>query len=185
MFAGLDLHKPLTGTLDDVLSAAECDAFIADIEARGPIAAPVKAPSGGHINPEQRNNSRVLFEDATLAAEMFARVRAHLPEELLGRRVCGAHPLFRGYRYRVGEHFAAHRDDAFADDSRGERTLLSLLIYLNDVEEGGETRFPEIDLAVTPRAGRALWFQHALLHEGTLVRAGIKYALRTNIVYRA
>ncbi|AZG17340.1 2OG-Fe(II) oxygenase [Cupriavidus pauculus] len=35
-----------------------------------------------------------------------------------------------------------------------------MVIYLNDVPEGGEVVFPEIGLSVLPRKGKALYFEY-------------------------
>ena len=52
------------------------------------------------------------------------------------------------------------------------------------LETGGETRFQEqLEETVVPRAGRVAIFQHKLRHEGCEVTRGIKYAMRTDVVY--
>ena len=66
----------------------------------------------------------------------------------------------------------------------GERSLLTLMVYLNEDFEGGETAFLELDQVIVPRRGMALLFQHMVLHEGREVRAGTKYVLRTDVFYR-
>ena len=33
-------------------------------------------------------------------------------------------------------------------------------MYLNDVEEGGETYFPKLNLSVHPRKGMAVYFEY-------------------------
>lgn len=38
---------------------------------------------------------------------------------------------------------------------------------------------------VAPTAGTALLFRHRVLHEGAPVAAGVKYVLRTDVMYRA
>ena len=48
----------------------------------------------------------------------------------------------------------------------------------------GATDFHDHDIAVTPRTGMALLFQHMLLHEGCVVTSGTKYALRSDVMYR-
>jgi hypothetical protein len=63
------------------------------------------------------------------------------------------------------------------------RSLVTLVFYLNDGFEGGETDFPELDRRIAPRAGRALLFQHRILHEATEVRSGEKLVLRTDVLY--
>lgn len=42
----------------------------------------------------------------------------------------------------------------------GGQRLLTCLLYLSDVEQGGETAFPKLDLKVTPKAGFMLCFEN-------------------------
>jgi prolyl 4-hydroxylase len=42
-----------------------------------------------------------------------------------------------------------------------------LVIYLNDVELGGETAFPEIGLTVTAKKGSAVYFEYCNSQEHT------------------
>ena len=56
------------------------------------------------------------------------------------------------------------------------------------VEHGGETNFYRaggvLEFAVQPSPGKALVFDHRRLHEGAAVQRGIKYVLRTDLMYR-
>lgn len=76
-------------------------------------------------------------------------------------------------RYEPGQslapHYDANRSAKTEDENRGGQTLATLLLYLNDVEEGGNTRFgliPGIEesspndtkLTVQPKSGDALLF---------------------------
>ena len=40
-----------------------------------------------------------------------------------------------------------------------------------------------VDEVVVPRAGRVAVFQHKLRHEGRPVLSGIKYAMRSDVIY--
>ena len=70
----------------------------------------------------------------------------------------------QGQHYEVGQVFKTHTDffkpyelERFQMGNLGQRTW-TFMIYLNDVEGGGETEFPDIGLKVTPLLGRAvLW----------------------------
>lgn len=42
-----------------------------------------------------------------------------------------------------------------------------------------------IDALGPPRTGTALLFQHLLVHEGCVVRTGVKYVLRSDVMYRS
>lgn len=179
----LDFTKKLIWTVPHVLSEAECAALIARIDASEPEVATINAPEGVVLNTSIRNNTRVIFDDAGFAAELFGRIREHVPDELMGMRSVGANERFRCYKYEVGQRFALHLDGSFVRDER-ERSLLTFMIYLNEGFEGGETAFPDADEVVIPRTGTALFFQHPIEHEGCPVRRGVKYALRTDVMYR-
>lgn len=59
------------------------------------------------------------------------------------------------------EHFAEHADD-WNDESATRQ--ISVIAYLNDVEQGGETIFPKLGVTVPPKAGRLLLFPSAFTH---------------------
>jgi predicted 2-oxoglutarate/Fe(II)-dependent dioxygenase YbiX len=179
----LDFAQPFVWTVDGVLDAAERSVLVERTEAIGFSAAPITTARGFEMRPDIRNNRRVMFDDEALARDLFERLRAFVPREMFGRSVCGANERFRVYRYEAGECFRPHFDGAFARDER-EASELTLMVYLNDGFEGGETRFHDFDETITPRAGTALLFQHRLLHEGAPVRSGVKYVLRTDVMYR-
>lgn len=77
-------------------------------------------------------------------------------------------------RYEATQEYQAHYD-AFNMDTKegrlcsengGQRTC-TVLIYLNDVPNGGRTSFPAIDMAFQPKQGMALVFFPATL-DGTI-----------------
>lgn len=179
----LDQSQPLVFTVADVLTPAECRREIERIEQLGPRLAPISTGHGFVEAPHVRNNERVMFDDPALAAELFARVRGALPDPLCHRRPVGANERFRCYRYQPGQRFAPHFDGAFRRDA-GEESLLTFMLYLNDGFDGGATAFLDLGFGVAPRPGLALFFQHMLLHEGCLVHDGVKYAMRSDIMYR-
>jgi prolyl 4-hydroxylase len=180
----LDLSAPLAFTVPDALGAAECAALVERIEALGPTEAPITTSRGFVMRPDIRNNERVIFDDLELARVLFERVAPAIPPVLCGMRAVGANERFRCYRYTRGQRFAPHYDGAFVRDEH-ERSLLTLMVYLNEGFSGGATAFLDHGLEVTPRTGMALLFQHLQLHEGAEVVAGTKYALRSDVMYRA
>lgn len=62
--------------------------------------------------------------------------------------------------YGKGQFYAAHNDfisNSYPLNAMGPR-ILTFFLYLSDVSEGGETSFPQLDIHVQPRRGRAvLW----------------------------
>lgn len=99
----------------------------------------------------------------------------------------------QGQRYAEGQEFKAHTDyfepggrdfDRYCALS-GNRTW-TFMIYLNDVEAGGATRFKLLDKIVQPEAGKLLCWNNrradgtpnpATLHHGMKVRKGVKYVI--------
>jgi prolyl 4-hydroxylase len=185
MYAALlDLTQPLWWTVDGVLSPDECASLVARIEAMGPKLAPVSRAEGPVIDEGTRNNTRVMFDDTALSGLLFERLRPRLPVELSGRRVIGANERLRCYRYTPGQRFAPHHDGAFYR-SDVERSLLTLIVYLNEGFSGGETALLDVGEVIRPKTGMALLFQHHLLHEGVRVTDGVKYVARSDVMYRA
>jgi prolyl 4-hydroxylase len=86
-------------------------------------------------------------------------------------------------RYQPGteDRFQVHFDAIHHMANR----YLVLLWYLNDVTDGGETRFPQLDFSVQARAGRLLMFPPYWLyqHEGVAPRSGDKYIVSTYLLF--
>ena len=63
----------------------------------------------------------------------------------------------------MGQHYRAHHDYGAEDIKKacGPR-ILTFFLYLSDVEEGGETSFPDLNIAVKPKKGRALLWPSTL-----------------------
>ena len=66
---------------------------------------------------------------------------------------------FQILKYEPGQFYRRHHDyiELQADRQCGPR-VLTFFLYLNDVEEGGATNFPLLNIAVRPKKGQAvLW----------------------------
>ena len=115
-------------------------------------------------------------------AEIFQRI-----EEMTGIPQ-NNYESFQILQYKPGEYYKSHHDssDANKDKVTGHR-VLTFFLYLNDVEEGGETHFTKLNISVKPKRGRALVWPSVLnedpnstdnrmYHEAKSVEKGIKYA---------
>ena len=109
-------------------------------------------------------------------------------------------------RYEPGQEYEPHFDAANPtaldylgvierDRKRGwGRRIYTFFIYLNDVEEGGETWFPKLGIKIKPKPGKAaLWHNlnksqtacHPMSeHAGTPVIKGTKWAINVWIRQR-
>ena len=99
----------------------------------------------------------------------------------------------QGQRYAVGQEFKQHTDyfdPAGGDFARfcataGNRTW-TVMVYLNEPEAGGATRFKAIDKIIQPETGKLVAWDNrrpdgapnpASLHAGMKVRAGVKIVI--------
>lgn len=187
MFADhLDLQQRLWWTVDDVLPADRCAAYIQKLQnanAQDVEQAPVITKGGVEIDLAVRNNTRVMWDDQAEANALVALLGDKVPRTWKNETLVGGNPRLRLYRYEPGQHHSAHWDTV-VELGDSIRSRLTLVFYLNDDFTGGQTDFPELAVAVAPKMSRALVFQHRVLHSATSVVAGAKYVLRTDILYR-
>ncbi len=80
-------------------------------------------------------------------------------------------------------HFAWHTD-ALGAETRGR--LLAMILYLNDVEEGGETAFHYQRREFAPRSGSAIFFPAGWthMHCGRVPLSDDKYIISTFFEFR-
>jgi prolyl 4-hydroxylase len=181
--AHIDLEKPLFWIVDDALTDEACSRLIQRAEKIGFDEATVNLIGGDTMRKDLRNNDRIIMDDEELAASIFNRVKDKIPPEMMAMDCVGLNERFRVYRYTQGMRFTPHYDGAFVRNTE-ECSCVSVLFYLNGDCEGGDTNLLDLKETVSPKTGRALFFQHRLLHEGAEVHAGIKYVLRTDVMYR-
>ncbi|KAF2681087.1 oxidoreductase domain-containing protein [Lentithecium fluviatile CBS 122367] len=200
--------------LDGVLSEEECDHLIAAAEATtGGVWERAMVNVGGGMQAmyeDVRKCGRIIWDDREMVARIWARIEASVPE--IHRlenwpTVTGPGPSkrketwkatrlnerMRFLKYVGGEYFKAHGDGAYETPDGKERSYFTLHLYLNDAEgqlKGGATTFHSMfdqrrRIDVVPKSGRVLLFQHRdLLHSGDDVVNGVKYTMRTDIMYR-
>lgn len=170
-------NEQMLWTVDEIYTASECADLVRLTERSSPTLAT--------NNPLYRDQDRVIRDDPELAAEIFRRLRPHLPERMGPLRLVALNDRLRFYRYRPGQRFEPHMDHWYRPTDR-QITLHTVLSYFNDDFEGGETVFQEqFDRTVVPKAGMVAIFQHKLRHEGRPVLRGTKYAMRTDVIYEA
>lgn len=179
----IDSSKPLIKTLPSILTNDECLAWIDRIKAMGFEAAPINTFGGPKVVSRIRNNRRVMFDDVEAARDLFERIKDHAPAEIHDMRLSGINERLRCYEYTAGQRFAPHSDGAFIRDDR-ECSCYTFMVYLNEDFEGGETVFLVNPMkSIKPQTGMGLLFQHPIIHEGAEVIKGVKYVIRTDLMY--
>jgi hypothetical protein len=79
-----------------------------------------------------------------------------------------------------------HIDGQTTEEPHNGLRIATLLIYLNDVPEGGETCFPMQGVAVKPERGKAVMFPVGFTHPHSVVKATSKrYIVQTWITHPA
>jgi prolyl 4-hydroxylase len=170
--------RRLLYVVEGALSVDECRAQVSRIEA-----------SKRHVTTDRRGHElvrrteRVILTEPELARALYSKIVAHVPAALVGMEPIAANDCIRCYRYQVGDFFKPHQDTHFVR-SASERSLLSIVVYLNDDFEGGEVVFPDGARVLRPTPGTAVVFGHRLVHESRPILRGIKYALRSDVIYR-
>ena len=110
--------------------------------------------------------------------------------ELLGIPLGLSEPR-QGQRYAPGQEFKPHTDtfeptgaDYYLHCAESGNRSWTAMIYLNEPEEGGATRFRTIGKTIHPETGKLLAWNNLLadgrpnpatLHQGMKVRRGTKY----------
>jgi prolyl 4-hydroxylase len=116
----------------------------------------------------------------------------HMIAELLGLPLTASEPL-QGQRYAPGQEFKPHTDtfepggyDFLLHTAQSGQRTWTAMVYLNEPEDGGATRFKTIGKTVQPETGKLLAWNNLLpdgrpnpatLHQGMKVRRGAKYVL--------
>ncbi|KAI1300388.1 hypothetical protein EDD11_006212 [Mortierella claussenii] len=190
----------LAFTLQNILTPQECQALIARSESVGYEIALVNMGSTGegvHV-PGYRDGQRCIIDDIPVAAELWKRIHHHVPQVYKKRPVVGMNERLRFLKYAPGDKFQPHMDGEYRrTDGSGHVTKLTVQFYLNQECEGGATSFldeksmwkvqdegqEETKVAVSPQVGQALIFQHDLVHEGSVVTSGVKYVIRSDILF--
>jgi prolyl 4-hydroxylase len=183
----LRIARPTIALLDNVLGVDECDALMRMAVPRLERSAVVGVADGVNTVMDIRTSDGAYFQRAEneLIRRIDARAAAimRLPEDHgEGLQVM---------RYGAGGEYMPHFD-YFQPDEKGSlphlatggQRVSTLIMYLHDVEAGGETIFPRIDFSYVPRKGQALYFEYTAadgsldplsLHGGAPVAKGEKW----------
>jgi prolyl 4-hydroxylase len=170
-------------TIPQFLTNEECD-HIVRLTEHGSVRSSVAGSGAQSVKyDEGRTSSTAVLHDTD---PIISSVNQKMYTEL-GIEAPYSEPT-QGQIYEVGQEFR-HHQDAFGKEayhnhclSSGQRTW-TFMIYLNDVEEGGETDFPTLQKTFTPVKGTAVVWKNsngtgtenpAALHAGLPVRKGRK-----------
>ncbi|SHL78566.1 prolyl hydroxylase family protein [Flavobacterium chilense] len=169
-------------TIENFLTVDECHELIQKSEQIGFEEAGVNIDGAQKMIKMVRNNERILYQNEEYASFLWQKLQPYIKSEVGNSTAIGLNEMFRFYKYNPGQRFKMHRDGSYKR-SESEFSYYTFLIYLNEEYEGGETKFASGEI-ITPKTGTALVFEHSQRHEGAALISGIKYVLRSDIMYK-
>ncbi|MBE1162083.1 2OG-Fe(II) oxygenase [Dyella acidiphila] len=181
------VQRPLIAVLDGVLSEEECDELIRLSANKMHRSTTVDPISGKHEVIADRSSEGTFFP---INADPFITRLDRRIAEVMNWPVENGEGL-QVLHYNVGGEYKPHFD-FFPPDEPGSHVQMTIggqrvstmVMYLNDVEEGGTTIFPELGLEVVPKKGSAVYFEYTnssgqldrlTLHGGSPVTRGEKW----------
>lgn len=170
-------------TIDNFIKEEECD-YLCTLVQKTSTRSTV-AGYGNNVSVEsdgRTSSSSTIQNEDPIAKIINERMSKELEIPIENGEV------LQGQIYQVGQEFRNHTD-YFTGDSyinhclhSGQRTW-TVMAYLNDVEEGGETEFELLNKKITPKKGMAVIWKnadstgkefHKSLHAGRPVKKGKK-----------
>jgi hypothetical protein len=183
-------ERPHIATATGLMSKAECDRLIERARPRLHRAGVYDHATGDEIVVDHRSNSTAEFTLTEIDLHvvlLMARMSAllGLPSQCF--------ELMNILHYAPGQTFKPHFDFLYADEpgtaaviQRLGQRIVTLLVYLNEDYEGGETDFPRLGYSFKGRTGDALMFANVrengapeplTLHAGLPPTSGEKWLL--------
>ena len=173
----------------NVLTKTECESLIKLSENSGYQDALVNIGGGYQQKISSvRNCKRVMIDNTEMTDHLWLRLSQFIPTIFKGRRKISFNERLRFLRYHKGEYFSPHFDGTYVRDNKEELSQMSVLIYLNDDYKGATTNFLDVkgsDRKYAPKItqGMALIFEHKIYHEGAELLKGVKYIIRTDVMF--
>lgn len=175
---------------DAFLSSDEIDELLAQVEGRWE-----RSHESGEISQNGEGNK--VFSEARTSSTFWcihqcqkSAIVQRITERIQSVLTIPSYHYepFQLLKYGKGEKYITHHDYSFEELrlACGPR-ILTVFLYLSDVEEGGETNFPSLQISVTPKKGKVVVWSNTLTdkplqrdermsHEAKAVLAGNKFA---------
>ena len=157
---------PILYVVNDFLSNDECDAFVE--ASKGKLKPSTVISPDKHIQHESRTSENCWIEHN--ANEIIHEVSKRF--SILVQMPIRNAEQYQLVYYKKGAEYKPHFDsfDYETDDGKknwepGGQRMITVIAYLNDVEEGGETGFPELGINIPPKKGDAVVFHNTVSND--------------------
>eukprot|EP01084_Bolivina_argentea_P089699 161803_1 len=143
---------------------------------------------------EFRNHQKLSIDNTKMADYIFNRIESIIPKQFDNRTFVNINERLRFLRYSPQQYFGAHYDGMYRRHN-GQRSLITIIIYLNDNYNGGQFTFlhptnEHKTHSIKPKTGMILLFeQNELYHQGSMVLNNnqneniFKYCIRSDLMY--
>ena len=176
---------PRVVVFGDLLADDECEALVAAAAKRLARSLTVETQTGGETLNVDRTSDGMFFERGE--NEIVARIEQRIAHLLRWPLAFGEG--LQVLRYAPGAQYRPHYDYFDPNEpgtptilKRGGQRVATLVMYLQEPEQGGATTFPDVGLEVAPVRGTGVFFSYDrpdpathTLHGGAPVLAGEKW----------
>ena len=157
---------PILYVVNDFLSNDECDAFVE--ASKGKLKPSTVISPDKHIQHESRTSENCWIEHNANETVHEVSKRFSILVQMPIRNA----EQYQLVYYKKGAEYKPHFDsfDYETDDGKknwepGGQRMITVIAYLNDVEEGGETGFPELGINIPPKKGDAVVFHNTVSND--------------------
>lgn len=192
---------PGAWVIHNLITAEEAEYFISKIEFDEEIDTSTRLRLDDDYQASiKRKSFRHKKDYPYLAKQVFDRLQGVIPQTLcfdkedeeLGPFLAGTwdfhcvNERVSFLKYGPGGVFSKHRDGIFVKNE-DLRSLMTVLVYLNNQYEGGKTKCYDdseaFEAEIEPVVGDAFLMVQRVLHEGGTVISGFKYAIRFDLMF--
>jgi len=125
--------------IPNFLSSRECDSLIQETEEMGYEDATKMA--GANSEVVLRNMKRLFLSDTMTSEILTSKLKDLVPLSLEGGLFEGVNENFKFYKYDKNNKYDRHIDGEFENEISQTKSVASFIIYLNEPNKGGVTRF--------------------------------------------
>jgi hypothetical protein len=165
--------------INNFITEKECEDLIEYSKTQTLLKSKVLSESG-NVDSDNRDSEQVWFEDNS---HYVVKKIADLSSKIT-QKPSNYMEQLQFLKYNKGGYFKEHYDPEVNYKSDTKDRIYTIIIYLNDDFEGGQTNFKNLNMSINPKKGKAVIFKSLdekgnilknSLHQGSEVKSGNKY----------
>ena len=177
---------PVILKINNFISYDHCDSILNDLKDKNFFEAEVIGDDGKTKISKGRSNKTFIVRDEIIESVNLFVEKLKKTFELESKDLT----KIQVQKYSEKEKYLSHLDSyskKFMDKECVAQRHVTFIMYLNEVEKGGETYFPLLDLKIEPKKGSLIAFENCFrntiythpksLHGSKSIKSGKKYIL--------